>query len=151
MQVIVDRNGEDLIEEIEVESGLFIPNTVVKASNHKAKVLVVNTTNQEITIPQIRCKLSDYIVSKMETQNIDVGNYLKLDQLQDLEKKLITEICNEYRDIFFLPGDKLTATKTLTHEIPLQANTPPIHVKPYRILQSRSRQTNARQRYTTKA
>lgn len=37
-------------------------------------------------------------------------------------------------DTFFLPGDKLTATSTVNHEIPLLTDTLPIHVQPYRIL-----------------
>jgi hypothetical protein len=112
MQIFVDKNGEGLIEETAFDSGLFIPNTVKNVSNHKTKVLIVITTNQEISVPEIRCKLSDYTVSKIETQDLNVGNYLKLDQLQEEEKKLITDICNEFRDIFYLPGDKLTATNT---------------------------------------
>lgn len=133
VQVIVDRNGEGLIEEMELESGLFIPNTVVKAVNHKAKLVVVNTTNQELTVPQVHCTLINYSVSKVETQDLKVSDHLRLDKLTHEETILIRDLCDEYRDIFFLKGDKLTATNTLTHEIPLQVNTPPIHVKPYRL------------------
>lgn len=51
-------------------------------------------------------------------------------------------MCNEYRDIFYLPGDKLTATDTIQHEIPLLHNTPPVHVKPYRIPQAQKEEVD---------
>jgi hypothetical protein len=51
------------------------------------------------------------------------------------ERTSILAICEEYNDIFHLPGDKLTCTSTIQHAIPAPTIDPyrAINVRPYRI------------------
>jgi len=142
IQIFVDRNGTGLVEEQEIEPGVFIPNSVVTADKNKATVMIVNTTGKEITTSKIACKLNDFETGDVCLTSENVGNYLKLDDLNNIEEKHIRELCVQYRDVFFLPGDKLTCTNTVQHEIPLQVNTPPIHVKPYRLPEAQKEEIN---------
>jgi hypothetical protein len=60
---------------------------------------------------------------------------LRLDHLNSEERVSILNICEEYNDLFHLPGDKLTCTSTIEHAIPTPTVYPhrAINVKPYRI------------------
>lgn len=60
---------------------------------------------------------------------------LRLDHLNDNERKSIIEICNNYNDIFYLPGDTLTATDAVEHSIPTPSLNKHnvINLKPYRL------------------
>ena len=44
---------------------------------------------------------------------------LRLDHLNFEEKSEILALCEEYNDLFYLDGDKLTYTTTLEHSIPI--------------------------------
>lgn len=142
IEVYVDRNGEGLIEDQEIESGVFIINTLVKTERNRAMVMCINTTNKEIVSPKILCKLQQCMYTSIQPQEAKVENFLKLDTLDKNKKLMIQELCNDYRKIFYLPGDKLTTTNTIKHEIPLQENTPPINVKPYRLPEAQKAEIN---------
>jgi len=62
-------------------------------------------------------------------------NQLRLDHLNSKERASIVTICDEYKDIFHLPGDKLTRTSTIEHAILTPTIDPhrAINLKPYRI------------------
>ena len=53
-----------------------------------------------------------------------------------MEKKLLREICFEYQDVFYLPGDKLSCTIAARHTIPLEPGATPINTRPYRLPES---------------
>jgi len=40
---------------------------------------------------------------------------LRDDHLNEEEKKLLREICFDYQDVFYLPGDKLSCTNAAKH------------------------------------
>lgn len=131
--ILVDKTGLGLIEEFEVESGVFVPNTIVEARQGKAQIVVINTSNHEVDITNLKGILQKVEINKSQIMTDNVSTHLKIDHLSHNEKSVISNICQEYRDIFYLPGDKLTCTKSAEHEIPLLKDTPPVHVKPYRI------------------
>lgn len=132
-QVIVNRNGAGLIEETIIQPGVYIPNTIVEGKQNKASVILVNTNNHEVNISNIHCQMTNVEVNQTQRTNDKVPDYLQVGHLTKEEKSVIYSVCNEYRDIFYLPGDKLTSTKSIAHEIPLLQNAGPVHVKPYRI------------------
>jgi hypothetical protein len=43
---------------------------------------------------------------------------LRTDHLNDEERRLVTRICEDYNDIFYLPGDRLTTTTAVELVIP---------------------------------
>ncbi|KAL4085097.1 hypothetical protein QTP88_027389 [Uroleucon formosanum] len=49
------------------------------------------------------------------------------------QRQSILEICEHYQDIFYLTGDTLTCTDTLTHKINIPENKEPIYKRPYRL------------------
>lgn len=55
--------------------------------------------------------------------------------LNSEERDSLETICHEYSDIFFLDGDKVTATSAVTLEIGTSDTVPPMNGKPYRLPQ----------------
>lgn len=115
---------------------------IVEAKQHKASVVVVNTTNHEINVSNIHCQISSLNSQPPLTKLDKIQEHLRVQHLSPAQQIVITRVCNEYRDIFYLPGDKLTAKDTIQHEIPLLHNTPPVHVKPYRIPQAQKEEVD---------
>lgn len=142
IQVVVNKNGEGIIGGYELEPGVYIPDLIVEAKQHKASVVVVNTTNHEINVSNIHCQISSLTSQPPLTKLDKIQEHLRVQHLTPAQQIVITRVCNEYRDIFYLPGDKLTATDTIQHEIPLLHNTPPVHVKPYRIPQAQKEEVD---------
>lgn len=68
VQVLVNRNGDGLIEDTELEPGVYIPTTAVSAKQNKAHVVIVNTSNHEVDVRNVV-----YQISKLNslTQIID--------------------------------------------------------------------------------
>lgn len=60
-----------------------------------------------------------------------IRNELRTDHLNEEEKELITDLCLEYEDIFYLEGDTLTFTSEIKHTIDT-SNNRPIFTKAYR-------------------
>jgi len=48
----------------------------------------------------------------------DLRKRIRTDHLNNQEKRAIMNICEYYKDIFRLPGDKLTTTTAIEHAIP---------------------------------
>lgn len=82
---------------------------------------------------KVQCEISKLNECTPKLTAGDVQTYLNTDHLSLTQQSAISKVCREYRDIFYLPGDKLTSTKTIEHEITLLNNTAPVHVRPYRI------------------
>ena len=62
-------------------------------------------------------------------------NELRTDHLNSEERVSLIKICEEYNDVFHLPGDKLTFTTAAEHAIPTPAINPnrAINTRSYRI------------------
>ena len=60
---------------------------------------------------------------------------LRTDHLNSEERVSLIKICEEYNDVFYLPGNKLTFSATAEHSIPPPTIDPMqgINTKPYRI------------------
>jgi len=79
--------------------------------------------------------LTAIAVSSGNSRLSGLNHHLRLDHLDSEERASILTICEEYNDLFHLPGDKLTCTSTIEHAIPTPTVDPhrAINVKPYRI------------------
>lgn len=55
---------------------------------------------------------------------------LRIQHLNEEEEEAIRELCDEYKDIFYLEGDKLTFTNKIKHEINT-GDSQPIHSRSY--------------------
>jgi hypothetical protein len=58
------------------------------------------------------------------------------DGLNEEEKKSLRELCFEYQDVFYIPGDKLSSTNAAKHIIHLEPGVAPINTRPYRLPES---------------
>jgi hypothetical protein len=47
--------------------------------------------------------------------------------------KLLMGICQDYQDIFYLPGDSLSSTVATRHSIRVQPGAEPVNTRPYRL------------------
>ena len=59
--------------------------------------------------------------------------HLRLEHLNGEERKEIEKACLDYHDIFYLPGEILSSTKVVKHEIRLEPGTEPVNARPYRL------------------
>ena len=51
-----------------------------------------------------------------------VVDMLRTDHLN--EKRSLLELCFDYQDVFYLPGDRLSSTSAFTHTITLESGVP---------------------------
>jgi hypothetical protein len=75
---------------------------------------VIGATEQE--------KSRDY---KHQSRRDRVIAKLRTDHLNSEEKKSLCELCFDYQDVFFLPGNKLSSTKAAKHTIHLEPGVTP--------------------------
>ena len=61
---------------------------------------------------------------------------LRLEHLNEEERRDIEKTCLEYQDIFHLPGEMLSSTSVVKHEIRLEPGTEPVNTRPYRLPES---------------
>jgi len=66
----------------------------------------------------------------------EVLKRLRLEHLSEEEKKDIGKTCLDYQDIFRLPGEVLSTTTAVKHEIKLEPGTEPVNARPYRLPES---------------
>jgi len=58
---------------------------------------------------------------------------LILDHLNTEEREQVEKTCADYHDIFHLPGEMLTSTTAIRHEIRTEPGVEPVNVKPYQL------------------
>lgn len=157
IQILVsNRVKEGLLESAEIADNVLLPNAIILAdSNQLAKCTVINHNNCELKIPRPTIKLEPFkssIVNSINycppnqqdnsntnvqlTQNpskriTNLFHNVRTEHLNSEETKSIHKICQEYQDIFHLPGDFLTCTTSVEHSIPTISQGP-IFSKTYR-------------------
>lgn len=128
---------------------LIIPQVISYSSNGFALVEIQNCSDKTISvtlkepIPVDTFEQDLYEIYSLENisenyqnhQNInektDIQNLLRMEHLNYEEQIAITKLCKEFSDIFHKPGDKLTFTSKIKHNIKTTDNIP-IHTKSYR-------------------
>ena len=64
-------------------------------------------------------------------RTFEIKNQLRLDHLNEEEAEMVTQLCLDFQDIFYLEGDNLTFTNEIKHSIDIN-NSRPIFTKSYR-------------------
>lgn len=83
------------------------------------------------------------IENNNEISRIDrIKGLIKSDHMNAIEKDSIFKICEQYMEIFFLEGDKLTHTNAIEHKIRLKSGTQSIYKRPYRLPYSQQAEIN---------
>ena len=65
---------------------------------------------------------------------------MRLEHLKEEERKEIGKTCLDYQDIFHLPGEVLSSTTAVKHEIKLELGTEPVNARPYRLPESQKQE-----------
>lgn len=146
---------EGIIFSTKLHDNLLIPNAIVKVyDQNKSFISIVNTSIEKVTIPIPQLiiepiptsayiyKLASDKVNNCVNNRLNIlKQNLRLDHLNDEEKTSISNICNEFNDIFHLPTDLLTRTTAASHEIQTSDNIP-IQTKIYRYPQIHKDEVN---------
>lgn len=124
---------EGIFEDISLTNSINLFSSYVKNNNGSALCVVSNESYEELFVQQPLVKLqqldeSNAMCLKFNHSDPErkkkLKENLRLDHLSKPEKDSIIQICQEHSDIFFLPGDKLTASKTEPLSIPTTSNNP---------------------------
>lgn len=145
VEVAIDEKNEVVIEKQEIENGIIIGNAVVLPKNGKAKIAILNVNTKDFVLDtnsiELKTrKLSEFKIlsinyerDKVENRLIELKRLIKLDHCNQEEHESIWELCRDYNHLFYLKGDRLSATSSVTHKIQLLPGTEPINLKPYRL------------------
>lgn len=111
-------------------------------SNLKNTMSTMNSTSSRSTVALVTTDSIDKLEQINVIKNTAFNNnnseriellksQLRLEHLNKEELESLLNICNEYNDVFYLPGDKLPGTDAFVHKIPVTQDTP-ISVRQYR-------------------
>lgn len=145
------KNNHGIVPRKELVSGVVLCPSLITVNDNKGITTVLNTTNEDITlpIPQVKLEEVDLVSEKIlkindtnEKKNYTNENYessrldklensLRTNHLNSEEKLSLINLCKEYNHIFHLEGDKLSCTDIVMHEIHTK-NEAPINTKSYR-------------------
>jgi hypothetical protein len=70
----------------------------------------------------------------------EVLKRVRLEHLNKEDGQQVEKMCAAYQDIFHLPGEILTSTATVGHEIRTELGVEPVNVKPYRLPETQKRE-----------
>ena len=137
---------EGLVAPKQISDSLFLASSLTKARNNKCLISILNISETSLTIPMPLVNVEPININEFQIYNLSAKdskdhiirlqkliNNINLKGLNTEESNSIIEICTDFSDIFYLEGDSLTHTNTVTHKIPTDANKGPINIKPYRL------------------
>lgn len=140
-------SGEAIINFQKFCEGVRMPAAIVRCENGYATTIIQNALDTKMTLTitapfkvepfdinkiQVNC-YNDVEMKDMEVDDILEENLkrLRLDHMNQEERKCISELCKEYKDIFYSDQLPLSFTNQVKHFIRTK-NEDPIYVKPYR-------------------
>jgi hypothetical protein len=140
--------AEGLVKQKELLQGVYLAGSLVKVVNRCVITSVSNTTEKEVNMPEhivmvTEVDTRDPLVSDpkslaewYKSRYESILNKLRKDHLNSEEKTSLGEICFDYQDVFFLPGDRLSCTSAVKHSIHLKPGTIPINTHLYQLPES---------------
>ena len=154
VELPLKEKGDVLIVKQELQPGLYLGDTITTVKENKVAVCIVNTNETEVNLEHVNiqyerpptqytCALTFQNNKNLEKRHELLNTQLRLGHITE-GKESLRNICHEYLDIFYLPGDKLSETKGTVHSIPTP-DIPPeraIHVKSYRIPEVHHQEVN---------
>lgn len=133
---------DSVVSTQELCEGVYIASMVVKPKNGKIPIKILNTRDTDVNLKYFNIhtsKFDEYDVCNFDRPVINADRVkkllssLKLDEMDDIERKSIQDICSKFPDIFFIEGDKLGTTSLYEQTIELKPHSTPVYVKPYRL------------------
>jgi len=140
--------GQRIISKRGIVPGVYLAESLTEEINGYCITSIVNTLEMDITIDSPHVELEEieddcndaalmFTSSEVETKDrlSKLRDELRTDHLSNVERDSLVKICEEFNDIFRLPGDTLTFTAATEHTIPTPTIDPMrgINTKSYRI------------------
>lgn len=133
---------EGLCEKRNFGPNLMLPDAYVKVKNNSFTTTILNTSDNEIkltiTKPIKLHEVPNNDIQINHCQTKETGKLLRknlinlrTDHMNDEEKTLITNLCQDYKDIFYCEDIPLSFTNKIKHKIRTSDNEP-IFTKNYR-------------------
>jgi hypothetical protein len=131
-----------ILNKHQVQEGVYMAGSLTKVMDGYVLTSILNMSDQDVEIQEPLVELDEIelirnLTSETEEKQQDrekiILEQLRLDHLNDEEKKLLMGTCQDYQDIFYLPGDSLSSTVTTRHSIRVQPGTEPINTRQYRL------------------
>jgi hypothetical protein len=123
-----------VIDRTEIAPGVITARTLTRVREGACLASTVNMNDEEetISLPTVDLEQCDTEISGLHVGTINTQTE---DRLCELRKKLraghlndeersVTTMCEDYSDIFHLPGDRLTTTTAVEHVIPTPSIDP---------------------------
>lgn len=147
-----EENSSILVVNQELTESVTCGNIITTVQNQRVKILLINPTEKVVNIstPSLKQLVHEdfYQASISVAQKkpsikphtngdrlLKLRESLRTEHLNQEEQESLGEICETYSDVFFVEGDKITATNAVFHEIRTPETVAPIHEKPYRLPQ----------------
>jgi hypothetical protein len=143
---------EGVTEKREIQKGIYLAGAVTRIQAGYVITSIANTNSEEIEIvepvlemEEIETGTREYphereIGDKRLNRTEEVLKRLRLEHLNSEERQQVEKLCATYQDIFHLPGEILTSTAAVRHEIRTELGVEPVNVKPYRLPQSQKQE-----------
>jgi hypothetical protein len=115
---------------------IYDAKSILKVESNTSITTILNTTDEHIKVDKIDLVLEKFDENTSSIFHVDrtktnsyrrlelLKDNLRLTHLNDEEKKSVQKICEDFNDIFHLPGDMLTHTDAIQHEITVTDPTP---------------------------
>jgi hypothetical protein len=123
--------GIGLISKQEISPGIYLAESLTREINGLCVISVINTLEEDVTIESPHVQLEERestdesaflifssTIVEDESRLSKFRHDLRTDHLNSEERVSLVKICEEYNDVFHLPGDKLTCTTAAVHAIP---------------------------------
>lgn len=135
-------NTEAILLATEVDK-VRLPNAIVRINDKGefiTSILNANAVPKTVNLSNIKLEpIQNFSLNNIGEENsqtcvdrqYEIKTQLRLDHLNEEENELITQLCLEYADIFYLEGDQLTFTNEIKHAIDTN-DAKPIFTKSYR-------------------
>lgn len=116
-----------------------------KPFNNIGVTSVVNSRNTDVFIDEIQLNFLPYneyqilnisASSKSEERIVKLLNKVDCSHLNSEEAEALRDVLIKYNNAFYLEGDTLSHTDTITHRIEITDGVKPINSKPYRLAMS---------------
>ena len=140
------------LTEKELREGVYLAGALTKVQAGYAITSIVNTTNEVVEIDEPVMRVTEVEpgtswgppgaenVGRHLDRHGEVLKRLRLEHLNKEERNEIEKTCLDYQDIFHLPGEVLSSTTAVKHEIRLEPGTEPVNARPYRLPESQKRE-----------
>ena len=142
-----DEGWSGVVTKEELIPGVYMAETLTTSVHGRCVVSILNTLETDVTMQTPEVHLEPYEVVSEETNKGDIehtdkfrrinllSHRLRLHHLSEEDRTAIVKVCNQYHNIFYLPGDKLTCTQTIEHSIPTPTTdkTRGLNIRQYRL------------------